>query len=353
MNGSTSPNETIGVAIQGAGTVSSGHLDAYLRNSRCRVVAIGSRTKAGAEEKARELGIDPRRIGIYDDVGDLLGHPDVDAVSICTPHERHAEETIAAARAGKHCLIEKPVATTLADLHAMDAAVRDAGVITVCGFVLRYNPMVEAAHAMVRQGLLGDVLYVQADYWHNPEQSGYPGAEDHVRRMDVSAMLGGGCHAVDLARYLMGSDVVQASAVETAATPGAPFPPMQTAVLSFANGRIGKVSACVEQWMPYQFNLDLLGSEGGLRDNRFYSRKLPGVTDWATFPTVLPNSGLVGHHPFSGEIDHFLDCVQDGVESHASLRDAVNTHETCFAIDRSSAQGGAAVRLPLSEEPAA
>jgi predicted dehydrogenase len=182
----------------------------------------------------------------------------------------------------------------------------------VCGFVLRWNPSVLAARALIGEGLLGEILYVQADYWHNPEQSGYPGSEHHLRRMDASAMLLGGCHAVDLARYLMGSDVVEASAQQTAGAPGLPFPPMQAAVVRFANGRIGKVSACVEQWMPYQFNVDLLGTEGGLRDNRFYSRKLPGVTGWATFPTVLPDSGAVGHHPFQGEIDHFLDCVRDG-----------------------------------------
>jgi predicted dehydrogenase len=120
---------------------------------------------------------------------------------------------------------------------------------------------------------------------------------------------------------------------------------MQAAIVKFANGKIGKVSACTEQWMPYQFNVDLLGTEGGLRDNRFYSKKIPGVTDWATFPTVLPNSGSVSHHPFSGEIDHFLDCVINDVESHASLHDAVNTHAACFAIDRSGAEGGTLIAI--------
>ena len=346
-----SPNEQIGIAIQGAGTVSSGHLRAYLKDPRCRVVAIGSRTKEGAAAKAREVGLDPGKLALYDDVDALVADPNVDALSICTPHTRHALDTIAAAKAGKDCLIEKPVAMDVAELHQMDAAVRAAGVRTVCGFVLRYNPMVVAAKALRDEGLLGEVLYVQTDYWHNPEQSGYPGSEDHVHHMDCSAMLGGGCHAVDLARYLMGSDVVQVSAVTTAATPDAPYPPMQAAIVTFANGRMGKVSACVEQWMPYQFNLDLLGTEGGVRDNRFYSRKLPGVTDWATFPTILPNSGLVSHHPFDGEIAHFLDCVIGDRESHASLRDAVNTHEVCFAIDRSSAEGGVPITLPLAKAP--
>ena len=336
----------IGVAVQGAGTVSTEHLNAYLRNPRCRVVAIGSRTKDGAASKARQVGLDPTTIGIYDDVEALVAHPGLDALSVCTPHRRHPEDTIAAARAGKHVLIEKPIATTPEDLLAMDAAVREAGVRTVVSFVLRWIPLVQAAKAMLAEGLFGEPIYVQADYWHNPEQSGYPGAAGRLQRATIDAMLSGGCHAVDLARYLMNSDIVEVTALETTALEGLPRAANQVALVRFANGKAGKVSAITEPWIPYQFNVDLLGSEGGLRDNRFYSRKLPGVLDWATFPTVLPNSGLVGHHPFQAEIDHFVECVLSGVESHASLRDAVNTHLACFAISESSRAGGRPVTVP-------
>jgi len=340
-----SANGTIGIAVQGAGNVSTGHLTAYLNNPGCRVVAIGSRTTDSAARKAAEVGLDPDQIGLYASVDELLAHPGVDAVSICTPHSRHAEDAIAAAAAGKHCLIEKPVAMNAEQLHEMDAAVARAGVRTVCGFVLRWNPSVLATRALIDQGMLGDLLYVQTDYWHNPAQSGYPGAENHLQHMDASAMMLGGCHAVDLARYLMGSDIVEVSAQQTVGAPDHPFPTMQSAVVKFANGTIGKVSACVEQWMPYQFNVDLLGTDGGLRDSRFYSRTLPGVTDWVRFPTVLPTSGAVSHHPFQGEIDHFLECVRNDVESHASLHDAVNTHHVCFAVDRSAAEGGMPIRI--------
>lgn len=343
-----SANGKLGIAIQGAGTVSSGHLRAYLRNPHCEIVAIGSRTKDGAAAKAREVGIDPSTIDLYDSIDELVANSRVDAMSICTPHQRHAIDAIVAAQAGKHFLVEKPIAMKLDELRAMDAAVSKAGVKSVCGFVLRYNPMVETAYALARDGFFGDLLYVQTDYWHNPEQSGYPGSENHVQHMDASAMMLGGCHAVDLARHLMGSDIVHVSAVETAGADDAPFAPMQSAVVRFANGKIGKISACVEQWMPYQFNVDLLGTDGGLRDNRFFGRKLVGATDWATFPTITPNSGLVSHHPFDGEINHFINCVRNNVESHANVHDAVNTHEAVFAIDESSKAGGKAVSLPYA-----
>lgn len=341
-------NDAIGVAIQGAGTVSTEHLKAYLVNPGCRVVAVGSRTKEGAAAKAREVGLDPSGIGLYDDVHALLSHPGLDAVSICTPSARHAQETIAAARAGKHVLIEKPVATTQGDLSAMGQAVREANVRTVVGFVLRWNPMVMAIKAMLAQGLIGQPLLVGADYWHNAEQSGYPGASNRLKRATDSAMVSAGCHAVDMARYLMGCDVVQVTAVEASALPGLPAPANQVAIVRFANGMAGRISACTEQWMPYQFNVDLLGTDGGIRDNRFYSRRIPGMLDWGSFPTVTPNSGLVSHHPFRAEIDHFLECVRTGVESHVNLRDAINTHEVCFAIDQSARDNGRPISLPLS-----
>lgn len=340
--------DLIGVAVQGAGNVATEHLKAYLRNPHCRVVAIGGRTKEGAAAKARQVGLDPSQIGIYDDYAALLAHPGLDALSICTPHARHAQEAIGAANAGKHVVIEKPVALSLEDLRAADAAVAAAGVRSVVSFVLRWNPLVTTAKALLDDGALGRPLYVQTDYWHNGEQGGYPGAKGRLGKGTVSAMLSGGCHAMDLARYLMDSDIVEVTALEFTALEATQAPVNQVALVRFANGMAGKVSACTEQWMPYQFNIDILGTDGGLRDDRFYSRKLPATLGWATFPTVLPNSGSVSHHPFPAEIDHFIDCIRTGVESHASLRDAVNSHEACFAADLSGRNNGQPVSLPIT-----
>ncbi len=341
--------EQLGVAVQGAGNVATEHLKAYLANPHCTVVAIGGRTRAGAAAKARQVGLDPDTIGVYDDFDALLAHPGLHALSICTPHARHAAETIAAAHAGKHILIEKPVALNPADLRAMDAAVTAAGVRTTVSFVLRWNPLVITAKALLDDGAFGQPLYVQTDYWHNAIQGGYPGAQERQGQGTVSAMVSGGCHAMDLARYLMGSDIVEVTALEFTAFPAAAAPMNQAALVRFANGMAGKVSALTEPWMPYQFNIDLLGTAGTLRDDRFYSRKLPATLGWATFPTVPPNSGAVAHHPFPAEVAHFIDCIRNGVESHASLHNAVNTHEACFAADRSSKAGGKPVALPLPD----
>ena len=337
--------ERIGVAVQGAGNVSTEHLRAYLNNPHVEVVAIGSRTREGAERKAREVGLDPSRVRLYDNYAALLADPRVDALSICTPPARHTEETVRGAEARKHLLIEKPVAITPDELRRMRRAVDAAGVKTVVSFVLRWNPLVLTIKRMIADGVFGDTFFVQTAYWHNLIQGAYPGAKPGPKTSPISAMLGGGCHAMDMARYLIGSDVVQVTAHSAHTVTGHASPANTAALVTFAGGAMGYVSACTEQWMPYVFNIELFGADGAIRGNRFYSRKLPGATGFVEIPTVMPDSGDVAHHPFRGEIDHFVDCIRTGRESHVSLADASNTHQACFAADASAAAGGAPVAV--------
>ena len=343
--------QTLGVAIQGAGWVSTEHIRAYMHNPHTQVVAIGSRTREGAARKARELGLEAP---VFDSFAALLAQPGVDVVSLCTPPQRHCAETIQAASAGKHILIEKPVATDQDELQRMHKAVQQAGVCTVVSFVLRWNPAVRNIKALQEAGLLGEPFYVQADYWHNLEQAGLTG-----KGGGVSAMLGGGCHAMDLARHLLDDDIVEVTALGWSPGPANSAKPLASAdhrgtanavaLVRFAGGGMGKVSACTSQWMPYQFNIDLFGTAGVVRGNRFFTRQLPGLTGLAELPTLLPDSGDVAHHPFQQEIDHFVECILAGRQSPVSLTGAVNTHEACFAADMSAAAGGQPVRLPFPE----
>ncbi|MFQ6099553.1 MAG: Gfo/Idh/MocA family protein, partial [Armatimonadota bacterium] len=279
----------------------------------------------------------------------LLADERVDVISICTPIHLHARETIAAAQAGKHILIEKPVALNLADLKAMRDAVRNAGVKTVVSFVLRWNPSILNAKALIERGVIGDVFYAECDYWHGTGDwwSGYEWAI--TREMGGSSFLLGGCHAVDAIRYLIGADVIEVTAYETkgVSTLKYEFPATTVGIVKYANGAIGKICSSVECQMPYQFNVDIMGSTGTIRDNLVWSTThLPGQKHFAEIPTILPDSGDVTHHPFQDEIDHFVACILNDVESHVNLEDAVNTHEACIAMDISAAEGRA-VRLPL------
>lgn len=126
------------------------------------------------------------------------------------------------------------------------------------------------------------------------------------------------------------------------------YPANVVAILRFAGGAIGKCSTLFDADIPYSFNIDLCGTEGTLRDNRVWSKRLfPGQTGWTAIQTVMPDSGSVFHHPFDAEIDELVAAIREGRETACSVADAYSTHELCLAIDRSLELGGQPVRLPL------
>ena len=141
---------------------------------------------------------------LYTDFDALLADPRVDAVSICSPPNCHPEETIKAAKAGKHLLIEKAVANDPASLQAMTQAVQAAGIKTVVSFVLHWNPQFQWIKRMLQEKAIGDLFYAEVDYWHNigPQYGQY---RWNVKK-DIagSVWLSAGCHAVDAMREIIG-----------------------------------------------------------------------------------------------------------------------------------------------------
>ena len=109
---------------------------------------------------------------------------------------------------------------------------------------------------------------------------------------------------------------------------------------------VRKLSTLLDGDTPYIFNTRLFGSSGTIMNNEVFSRKhFPGATGYWKYPTIEPDSGDVTHHPFVPEIAHFLECIENDVESHASIHDSWKSMAVCFAIDESAAQGGTPVRV--------
>jgi len=343
----------LGVLVHGAGWVSTQHIAAFKANPHTRVVAISSRRLESCRKRAEEAGLCD--VAFYDNLDEALQHEGVDIVSVCTPQHLHCENTIAAAEAGKHIVIEKPVANSLEELRQMREAVRKAGVRTVVSFVLRWNPLFETIKALIADGALGKVYHVETDYLHQIGSwwSGYNDARK--RATGVSALLVGGCHAVDAARWFAGqgryqpADIVEVFAYRGGWRKGADlefnyplnrfqhtdrpqeYEGLEVCLLKFENGAVGKVSVNSDCIMPYTFPIRIFGNRGTVLDNRIWSHKFPGQRGWVELPTILPDSADVTHHPFQGQMDHFVECILDGRESHCNLEDAVNTHEAIFA----------------------
>lgn len=340
-------SNVLGAAILGTGDVTGGHIRAYQTNAHTEVRAILSRDRERAEAKACEYGLTNCRA--YANLDELLKQDDIDLVSVCTPHHLHVEQAVACAQAGKHVVVEKPVALDLASLRKLDREIREANVRSVVSFVLRWNPLFENIRAMLDEGMIGDLFHGEVDYLHGitKKLALYP----WVRRREFggSALLTAGCHAVDALRWFMRQDAVEVFSYANT-SPGNPldyeYEPNSVTLVKFAGGAMGKVATSIESVAPYTFPIVLMGNGGTIRDNRLFTNRWPGQTGWATIPTILPDSGAVDQHPFVPQIAHFVECIQAGVESHCNVADAVKTHEICLAAEISRIEGRP-VSLPL------
>ncbi len=346
--------EKLGVLIHGAGWVSTQHINAFKNNPHAEVAAISSRTLASAEKRAAESDLD---VPCFDDYEKGLSHSGVDIVSVCTPQHVHADNTIMAAQAGKHIVIEKPVAQSLAEIHAMREAIQVAGVKTIVSFVLRWNPLFQTIKKMTADGTFGEIYCVETDYqsycgdWWGGFSVG------RTKEMGGSALLTGGCHAIDALRWFAapgefeaadpvevfaweggkrGASTNQYDPVANTWHEGEPleYPGLEMALVRFSNGVLGKVSANFECIQPYTFPIEVFGDKGSVKNNKVWSHKFPGQQDWVELTAICPDSSDVTHHPFQGQLDHFVDCIRNDRESHCNFEDAIKTHQVVFAARR-------------------
>jgi predicted dehydrogenase len=290
-----------------------------LKAERCEVVAIASRDAAQARTVADELGI-PTSHGSYEA---LLADPNVDVVYIPLPNHLHAEWTIAAARAGKHVLCEKPLALTVADAERMVDACADAGVRLMEAFMYRHHPSWVAAMEVVADGRLGSLRAIQS--WF----SYYNDDPTNIRnQLDAGggALFDIGCYAVNLSRMLFDGEptTVRASVMRDPATN---VDTLTSAILEFADG----VAAftCSTRVETDQ-RVHVYGTEGRLsieipfnippdRPTQVYvtaggDPPVAPATETLTFPTA---------DPYTVEAERFAAAILDGTPTPTAPEDAI------------------------------
>lgn len=331
--------------VAGTGWVAGEYLRAILDHQDAELRGVVSRNVDSARERLQAIGIDTE---LYSSFSEAVADPQVDAVVLCSTPDVRPQQAIMAAREGKHLVIEKPVALDRERLSEMAEAIGKYNVRTVVGFVLRWNPLFSVIKSLVEDDAIGRIFMAQADYWHHvgPQYAQYRWSSK--RSLGGSSLLSAGVHAVDAVRYFAGDiQEVTGYSCRTWTDSEYEFDPNVIAILKLKNGGIGKISSSLECRTPYKFNLHLLGERGAIMDNRVYSHKLPGQTDYATIPTILPDSGDVEHHPFREEIGDFIQSIQTGKQTRCDFSDALKSMEACFAIDESVVTGRS-ITLPSS-----
>jgi predicted dehydrogenase len=369
----------LGVGLVGVGWVAVQHLQAFRVNPHCRVVLLCTRDERRARARLDAAGLRLPGVRFTRRYRDLVDSPDVQIISIASPNHLHADQAVAAARAGKHLLVEKPTGLDLAELGRIRRAVRRAGVRTIVSFELHYNPYLRVARWLRESGRLGRLVFTRFQYlsrvtdWY----SGWSWVR--TRRSGRSHLLAAGCHAVDALRWCTGLEPEAVTAFHTKVTPGYEWP--TTIVANFtmrdARGRgrpaLAQVASSTDFQMPYTFGVEMMGDRATLRDDLLLwndrAVDLAALRRACPFPDVafepartttgapairivaeMPGSADVARHPFQGEIDELVDAVLRGRETHISVFDADRTMQACIAADRSAARDGRLVRLPLTRK---
>jgi len=186
------------VAVVGAGTIATAHLDAYAAQPDAELTAVIDRHPERASRLASRYAID----STYTSLPQALEDERVQAVSICTANESHAELATAALAAGRHVLIEKPLATSLERALAVQQAALRSGAVVQVGFVRRFSGNVQTLKRFVDAGDLGEIHYARAS---NLRRAGHPGGWYGARdRSGGGPLIDIGSHVLDLCWYLMG-----------------------------------------------------------------------------------------------------------------------------------------------------
>jgi predicted dehydrogenase len=368
---------TLGVGIVGIGWVAVQHLAAFRNNPGAKVRYLCGRSAARVQTRLESAGVSGGGWRITTRYEDLLEDPDVDIVAIATPNHLHAQQAVAAARAGKHILLEKPTGLDLKELAAIRDAVRKAGVRTIVSFELHYHPYLRAARWLRASGVLGDLRFARFQYlsrvtdWY----SGWSWVR--TKRSGRSHLLAAGCHAVDALRWCTGMEPVEVSAYDARFTAGYQYPTSIVVNLRLGPERgrrtpaaLGQVVSSTDFQMPYAFGVEMMGTHATLAhdlilwndqpldiealragcpvaDVRFSPAKTATGAAAIRIECEMPGSADVTHHPFQGEIDELIECVAADRETHLNVFDGQKTMEVCIAADRSAARGGRPVRLPL------
>ncbi|MDX2033180.1 MAG: Gfo/Idh/MocA family oxidoreductase [Blastocatellia bacterium] len=332
----------INVGIVGVGWVAGAHIEAFKHIPGAKVTAVCSRRELDEAALAQQYGTP---LKAYRDYDEMLKDPSIHVIDICTPHPFHAEQAIAAARAGKHLIIEKPIAIAWPDAVAIKEAIDAAGVKSCVCFEVRFSQQAEVLRATLDQGLLGTLHYAEVDYYHGigPWYGQY--SWNIKKDMGGSSLLTAGCHALDLMLFLMDSEVEEVTSYSNRSKSPifAPYEYDTTSVtlLKFKDGKLGKVASVTDCLQPYYFHIHLCGSEGTLLDNRLYSSKLKITKQrWSTLETPLIDSGDVADHPYLPQFQAFVDSLRKNENMpRTDFATAFESHRVVFAADLSAAEG--------------
>jgi len=349
-----------GIAIIGTGMISHFHARAIAEVRGAKLVACYDRAPEAAKRFAKEVGCEA-----YSDLDEMLASPEVDIVSVATPSGAHMEPAVAAARAGKHVIIEKPLEITLKRCDRIIRECEKAGVKLSSIFPSRFHDSSIKMRKAVDAGRFGRLTLGDAYVkWFRTQEYYDSGAWRGTWKLDGGgALMNQAIHTVDLLTWLMGPvDEIQAQTA-TLAHKRIEVEDVATATLKFANGALGVIEASTAAYPGYLKRIELHGNEGTAvleeEDIKTWDFAKKSRSDAAILKAMQSSKSsgggaadpsAIGHHGHTMQFRDFVKAIKtDGtpaVDGHEGRRSV----EIILAIYK-SAMSGKTVKLPLKSDP--
>jgi len=334
------------LAVVGCGEVTRNkHLPSLAEVPEAFVVAVCDLDSRVARETAAKFGIAKH----CTDIGEILTMPDVEAVGICTDPESHADLAIAAMRAGKHVMVEKPLALTTGDCVRMADQAEVSGVIAMTGFHMRFHRLIRQAREHIRQGILGPIESARI-VWHSPRSDvSIPGWKI-LRERGGGALVEIAVHHFDLLRFLLDTEFERVHAISR---DGVRDDETSVFIARLADQTL--VAAEFSERSPHEIEIVISGRKGLLRMNgeRFDGLEIRRLGELAGAPAVRMRSvkGFFRSLPFGlttmrrgGDYRmsyenawrHFAECVRSGRQPESTFQDGLRSLEVVHAALQSA-----------------
>ena len=345
----------LGAAVIGLG-VGRHHCEGYAKSSDAKLLAV-----CDLLEDRLRLAKDRYGVNVYKDYHELLKREDIDVVSLCTPDFTHVKIGVEVLEAGKHLLLEKPMALKLEDCdRIMRAAEKNDRKLGV-GFEMRINPLSRGVKKLIDDGTVGEVASVSISLWRVtfwPK----PGRWIQQRRYAGSMIIEEGCHWFDLARWY-GGEISQVYAVGSGVRKDFDFEQTVHTGIKFTSGAVGQISQSIlgfhSRWTAWVT---------GSRSSVYAELANPPPGFIAKISTKEHRDDLMADHEkglvktlslgdqareasaVALNVQNFLRCISENQEPLATGLDGRKALELCLAADL-SIYTGEIVNLPLRRTP--
>ena len=326
------------VGVQGLGRA---HVRGIRDNSDvAELVAICDNNEEILKERANDFGMPEDKC--YLDFYEMLKVGGFDCVILATPDYVHREHAVAACEAGYHVLCEKPLAQTIEDCEAMVAAAEKSGVKFMTGQVCRKAPGFVKAKELVTEGKIGELFFVESEYAHDYQFMTKAWRWDPVNLR--YSIIGGGCHAIDLLRWIAGDPEKVMALANRKVLKDWPVDDATIAIMQFPNNVIGKIYCGIGVKRDYTMRTCLYGTKGTIIcDNTSPTIKLYQhcVTDNGEHKYPAEEIAVdINNHNVGAEIRDMCMAILNDTEPECTVYEGTNTVAVGIAAVESAAQGG-------------